>query len=87
MTARIWRNQNGFRYVEAPFFVYQLLNPGDEDMLTVLASEKRELKVYARGEGVSLDVRSASEDRSTSWLLITSGLIQLRKRRYGDRNN
>jgi hypothetical protein len=61
--------------ISSPRFVYQLLNPGDEDVITVLASEKRELKVYARGEGVSLDVRRAGEDRSAwSILLITSAL-------------
>ena len=62
--------------LSSPRFVYQLLNPGDEDVLTVLASEKRDLKVYARGEGVSLDVRHAGEDRFASWsmLLIASGL-------------
>jgi hypothetical protein len=30
-------------------------------VITVLASEKRQLRVYAGGEGVSLDVRTASE--------------------------
>lgn len=53
--------------MSSPRFIYQLLNPGDEDVLTVLASEKRELQVYTRGEGVSLDVRRAGEDRSVNW--------------------
>jgi hypothetical protein len=58
--------------MSSPRFVYQLLNPGDEDILTVLASEKRELKVYARGEGVSVDVRRAGEDRSVNWFLLVA---------------
>jgi hypothetical protein len=53
--------------MSSPRFIYQLLNPADEDVLTVLASEKRELKVYTRGEGVSLDVRRAGDGGSASW--------------------
>ena len=47
--------------MSSPRFIYELLNPGNEDVITVLASEKRQLRVYAGGEGVSLDVRTASE--------------------------
>jgi hypothetical protein len=64
--------------MSSPRFVYQLLNPGDEDVLTILASEKRELNVYARGEGVSIDVRRAGVDSSTTWnwfLLVTFSAV------------
>ena len=61
---------------QSPRFVYQLLNPGDEDVITILASEKSELKVYSKGEGVSFDVTSASDSRSgPSTLTILLGVV------------
>lgn len=60
----------------SPRFVYQLLNPGDEDVITILASEKRDLKVFSKGEGVIFDVTSASENpQGTSTMAILLGVV------------
>jgi len=59
-----------FSEVSSPRFVYQLLNPGDEDVITFLASEKSSIKAYSKGEGVSFDVTSASENNGRNWSVL-----------------
>jgi hypothetical protein len=64
--------KSDFSQLSSPRFVYQLLNQGDQDVITVLAGEKRDLKVYSKGEGVSFDLTSVSENRPTNWFLLVS---------------
>jgi hypothetical protein len=61
--------KDDFSELSSPRFIYQLLNPGDEDVITILATEKRDLKVYSKGEGVAFEVTSAGENRPVNWFI------------------
>jgi hypothetical protein len=61
----------------SPRFTYELLNPRHEDVVTVLASERANLKIYAKGEGVSLNVTNAAESAAAAdrYLQIAKWLV------------
>jgi hypothetical protein len=59
----------------SPRFVYQLLNPGDEDVITLLTSEQLTLNAYAKGEGVSFEVTKAGHTTYTYFSIILAILV------------
>jgi hypothetical protein len=56
-----------------PRFVYSLLNPKDEDDILIIASEKADLEVYTKAEGVSVE----TEDINTKYYYSSTTILIL----------
>ncbi len=54
-------------------FLFELLNPGDEDTVTILTNQSPPLSLFAKAEGLTLNVVKSKEP--TSWLRI--GILAL----------
>ena len=54
-------------------FVYDLLNPGDEDVVTFLLNESPKLDVYSKSEGLRLQLVKPSE-HAPDWLIAMLGI-------------
>ncbi len=55
-------------------FVYELLNPGDEDVVTFLLNDSPKLQIYSKSEGLRLDWVRPSE-RGPEFLLSAVGVV------------
>jgi protein associated with RNAse G/E len=63
-------------------FIYSLLNPNDQDIVTLLINDKAELDVYAKSEGLSVAKSSIKENKQKNkyiniLLVILSAFIAL----------
>lgn len=54
-------------------FLYQLLNPKDEDTLIFLTTAKANLEVYAKAESLSVKAVAANHDKDYKWYQIALG--------------
>ena len=67
----------------SPRWVYELLNPGDEDVITALTNEKTALNLYSKAEGVSVEIKDQTVSTASRvaefrlWVGIMSSTLTL----------
>lgn len=54
-------------------YIYQLLNPNDEDSIVFLSNSKAELKVFSKSEGLDLKNIPLVKDREFKWYYAAIG--------------
>lgn len=56
-------------------YVYQLLNPKDEDTIVFLTTAKADLKVFSKAEGLSVKLVPANKEREFKWYHAVLGAM------------
>ena len=57
-------------------FVYELLNPGDSDLITILADQPARVQVFAKAPNLSLENETPSDPTSwMDWLAVFGAVI------------